>query len=154
MTADSKAPALVLETITKTFPGVKALDQVSFEVMPGEVHALLGENGAGKSTLMKVLAGMYQPDGGRILVAGEPTRMTSPLQAKAKGVVLIHQELSLCEELTAAENIFLGELPRQSFGRVDWTKLLADAGEILTRLKCNFGPDAKVADLSIANKQM
>lgn len=149
-----QTPALRLEAIVKTFPGVRALDGVSFDVMPGEVHALLGENGAGKSTLMKILAGMYQPDEGRIYIDGEPVTMRSPLEAKARGVVLIHQELSLAEEMSAAENIYLGELPRRSFGRVDWKTLYANAQVILDRLNCGFGPRTRVGALSIANRQM
>ena len=147
-------PALRVENIVKTFPGVRALDGVSFEVMPGECHALLGENGAGKSTLMKVLAGMHTPNEGRIFIDGEEVALRSPLEAKAKGVVLIHQELSLAEEMTAAENIFLGELPRGRFGRVDWKTLNDKAGAILQRLNCDFGPRTRVATLSIAKKQM
>ena len=147
-------PALRLENIVKTFPGVRALDGVSFEVLPGEVHALLGENGAGKSTLMKVLGGIYQPNEGRIFIEEQPANMASPLDAKSKGVVFIHQELSLADELSVAENIYLGELPRKSFGRVDWDTLFAKSGEILKRLNCNFTPQTRVGSLSIANKQM
>ncbi|MCB8839941.1 sugar ABC transporter ATP-binding protein [Aurantimonas sp. VKM B-3413] len=147
-------PALRLEGIVKTFPGVRALDGVSFSVLPAEVHALLGENGAGKSTLMKVLAGMHQPDEGAIFIEERRVVQRTPLEAKANGVVLIHQELSLAEEMTAAENIFLGELPRKRFGRVDWKTLHARAGEILARLNCDFSPETKVAKLSIAKKQM
>ncbi len=153
MTA-TREPALRLQGIVKTFPGVRALDGVDFEVMPGEVHALLGENGAGKSTLMKVLAGMYQPDEGQIIIAGQPVRMTTPIEAKAQGVVLIHQELSLVPEMSAAENIYLGELPRKAFGRVDWKILEERSNAILKRLKCNFRAEVTVAHLSIANQQM
>ena len=149
-----QTPALRLEGIVKTFPGVRALDGVSFQVMPGEVHALLGENGAGKSTLMKVLGGIYQPDEGRIFIEEVPAVMASPLDAKAKGVVFIHQELSLADELSVAENIYLGELPGKSFGRVDFEKLYAESGAILERLNCGFSPQTIVGDLSIANKQM
>lgn len=147
-------PALRLKGIVKTFPGVRALDGVDFSVLPGEVHALLGENGAGKSTLMKVLAGMYQPDAGQIIIAGQDVRMTTPLEAKTQGVVLIHQELSLVPEMSAAENIYLGELPRKSFGRVDWATLFKHSNAILKRLNCNFRAEVLVADLSIANQQM
>ncbi len=149
-----QTPALRLEGIVKTFPGVRALDGVSFSVMPGEVHALMGENGAGKSTLMKVLGGIYQPEEGQIIVEELPTVMTSPLQAKSKGIVFIHQELSLAEELTVAENIYLGELPRRSFGRVDWVKLYAQTDAILEKLKVGFNAKTIVGDLSIANQQM
>lgn len=147
-------PALRLRDIVKTFPGVRALDGVSFDVLPGEVHALLGENGAGKSTLMKVLAGMHQPDAGQIHIEDGHVTMSSPLHAKAQGVVLIHQELSLAPEMTAAENIYLGELPRKRFGVVDWKTLHDRSETILRRLNCKFTADTRVADLSIANQQM
>ncbi|PIV75596.1 MAG: ribose ABC transporter ATP-binding protein [Rhodobacteraceae bacterium CG17_big_fil_post_rev_8_21_14_2_50_65_11] len=153
MTTDRK-PALRLEGIVKTFPGVRALDGVSFEVYPGEVHALMGENGAGKSTLMKVLGGIYQPEEGRIFVDEEEAVMTSPLQAKAKGVMFIHQELSLADELSVAENVYLGELPRKSLGRVDWKTLYERTDAILSRLKVGFTARTIVGDLSIANQQM
>ncbi|RYG92841.1 sugar ABC transporter ATP-binding protein [Loktanella sp. IMCC34160] len=149
-----QTPALRLEGIVKTFPGVRALDGVSFTVMPGEVHALMGENGAGKSTLMKVLGGIYDPDEGQIFIAEQPAVMTSPIEAKAKGVVFIHQELSLADELSVAENIFLGELPRKSLGRVDWGKLYADTDAILKTLNVGFNAKTRVGDLSIANQQM
>ncbi|WP_163849126.1 sugar ABC transporter ATP-binding protein [Pseudooceanicola aestuarii] len=147
-------PVLRLENIVKTFPGVRALDDVSLTVMPGEVHALMGENGAGKSTLMKVLGGIYQPEEGRIIVAERPVVMTSPLEAKAKGIVFIHQELSLSDELSVAENIYLGELPRKRFGLVDWATLFARTDAILDRLKVGFNARTRVGDLSIANQQM
>ena len=149
-----QSPALRLEGITKTFPGVKALDDVSFAVMPGEVHALMGENGAGKSTLMKVLGGIYQPNAGRIVVGEEQAVMTNPLEAKSKGIVFIHQELSLAEELSVAENIYLGELPRKRFGMVDWTTLYARTDAILDKLKVGFNARTRVGALSIANQQM
>ncbi len=155
MTSPSdRTPALSLENIVKTFPGVRALDGVSFDVLPGETHALLGENGAGKSTLMKVLAGIYQPDEGRILIEGRPVIMRSPLEAKRRGVVLIHQELSLADNLSVAENIYLGELPHRSFGRVDWNVLNERVRAILNRLRCRFDPTTRVGDLSVANCQM
>ncbi|WP_439155967.1 sugar ABC transporter ATP-binding protein [Yoonia sp.] len=149
-----QTPILRLEGIVKTFPGVRALDGVSLDVRPGEVHALMGENGAGKSTLMKVLGGILAPNEGQIFIAEEPTVMTSPMQAKAKGVVFIHQELSLAGELSVAENIFLGELPLKSFGRVDWQKLYADTDKILKTLNVGFDARTRVGDLSIANQQM
>lgn len=147
-------PVLRLEGIVKTFPGVRALDGVSFSVMPGEVHALMGENGAGKSTLMKVLGGIYQPDGGNIYMGNEKVVMAGPLEAKAKGIVFIHQELSLAEELSVAENIYLGELPLKSFGRVDWGKLAEQTNAILKKLNVGFDAATRVGDLSIANQQM
>lgn len=149
-----QTPVLRLEGIVKTFPGVRALDGVSFGVLPGEVHALMGENGAGKSTLMKVLGGIYQPDEGQIIVNEARVQMSSPLDAKAKGIVFIHQELSLADELSVAENIYLGELPRKSFGRVDWAKLYDQTDEILERLRVGFNAKTRVGTLSIANQQM
>jgi ABC-type sugar transport system ATPase subunit len=148
------APALRLEGIVKTFPGVRALDGVSFSVMPGEVHALMGENGAGKSTLMKVLGGIYQPDEGRIYIAERETVMKGPLEAKANGVMFIHQELSLAQEISVAENIYLGELPKRSFGRVDWDTLYSRTDAILEKLKVGFNARTRVGELSIANQQM
>ncbi|TDL77719.1 sugar ABC transporter ATP-binding protein [Palleronia sediminis] len=145
---------LRLEKIVKTFPGVRALDGVDFELRRGEVHALMGENGAGKSTLMKVLAGMYQPDGGRIHIDGLRCVLPTPIAAKEQGVILVHQELSLAEEMTVAENIFLGELPRSRFGFVDWKVLNRRVGDILETLNVDFGPRTKVNRLSIAKKQM
>jgi len=147
-------PVLRLEGIVKTFPGVRALDGVSLSVMPGEVHALMGENGAGKSTLMKVLGGIHQPNEGRILMGEKPVVMAGPLEAKAKGIVFIHQELSLAEELTVAENIYLGELPKKSFGRVDWATLFSKTDAILKKLNVGFGAKTRVGSLSIANQQM
>ncbi len=147
-------PVLRLENIVKTFPGVRALDGVSFSVLPGEVHALMGENGAGKSTLMKVLGGIYQPDSGNILMGEDKAVMSGPLDAKSKGIVFIHQELSLAEELSVAENIYLGELPRKSLGRVDWAKLSEQTNAILEKLNVGFDAKTRVGDLSIANQQM
>jgi ribose transport system ATP-binding protein len=147
-------PVLHLDNIVKTFPGVRALDGVSLSVMPGEVHALMGENGAGKSTLMKVLGGIYQPDGGDIFMGDEKVTMSGPLEAKRMGIVFIHQELSLAEELSVAENIYLGELPRKSFGRVNWARLDEQTNAILKKLNVSFDARTRVGDLSIANQQM
>ncbi|WP_299869941.1 sugar ABC transporter ATP-binding protein [uncultured Roseobacter sp.] len=148
------APVLRLEGIVKTFPGVRALDGVSLSVLPGEVHALMGENGAGKSTLMKVLGGIHQPDEGQIIVEEKHVVMSGPLDAKAKGIVFIHQELSLADELSVAENIYLGELPRKRFGLVDWAELETKTNAILEKLKVSFDSNTRVGDLSIANQQM
>ncbi|AZL60753.1 sugar ABC transporter ATP-binding protein [Tabrizicola piscis] len=147
-------PVLRLDNIVKTFPGVRALDGVSLSVMPGEVHALMGENGAGKSTLMKVLGGIHQPDSGNIFMGTKRVTMSGPLEAKGMGIVFIHQELSLAEELSVAENIYLGELPRKSFGRVDWARLDEQTSAILKKLNVGFDAKTRVGDLSIANQQM
>jgi len=147
-------PMLRLEGITKRFPGVTALDRVDFDVRPGEVHALLGENGAGKSTLMKVLDGVHRADEGRIYLDGERIDPENPLDAKSKGIVLIHQELSLVPEMTVADNIFLGSVPTVALGRVDRRTLNRRTSEILARLDVRFKPTHRVSSLSIANQQM
>jgi len=114
----------------------------------------MGENGAGKSTLMKVLGGLYQPDFGSIFIEDKSVEMTSPLHSKALGVVFIHQELSLAEELSVAENVYLGELPRKGFGLVDWDLLYSKTDAILQKLRVGFDARTLVGDLSIANQQM
>src|SRR4051794_24894013 len=101
-------PFLELRGISKSFPGVRALDNVGFDVFPGEVHALLGENGAGKSTLIKIIAGVHRPDQGEILLDGAPVTFSHPGQAQSRGIAAIYQELLLYSELTVAENIFMG----------------------------------------------
>ena len=154
MTLDQSPVVLHLDGIVKTFPGVRALDGVQFQVRRGECHALMGENGAGKSTLMKVVAGMYQPDGGRIVIEGADVKLPTPIVAKENGIILVHQELSLAEDMTVAENVFLGELPLKRFGFVDWQTLDARVGEILSTLNVDFGPRTPVSSLSIAKKQM
>ncbi|MBO6854590.1 MAG: sugar ABC transporter ATP-binding protein [Marivivens sp.] len=147
---------MVLEVrgITKTFPGVKALDNVSFDIRAGEVHALVGENGAGKSTLMKVLAGLHRADGGEIIYQGQPTEVSGPLDARKKGILLIHQELSLAPELSAAENIYLGAWPTNRFGVLKKRELRRNAKSALEALNCGFGPDVRVGTLSVAMQQM
>ena len=105
--------ALRFVGIGKTFPGVHALNDVSFEIPAGTVHALCGENGAGKSTLGKVLAGIYEPDAGHLVVFGETVRFASPREALAKGIGMVHQEVAFCENLSVAENLGLGSLPRR-----------------------------------------
>lgn len=145
---------LSVSKITKTFPGVKALDAVSFDIRAGEVHALVGENGAGKSTLMKVLAGLHLPDEGEIIHQGESIRVTSPLEARKRGILLIHQELSLSPELSVAENIYLGAWPTNAFGILKKRKLHRDAQAALNALGSDIRPDSRVGDLSIARQQM
>ncbi len=145
---------LSIEDVSKNFPGVRALKDVSFEVRAGEVHALMGENGAGKSTLMKVLAGLYRPDGGRIVHKGEEVDIRTPLEARDRGILLIHQELSLSPELSVAENIFLGSWPTKGLGILNKRKLNSDAGRVLDALGCDFRPTTRVGTLSIARKQM
>src|SRR5262245_26230356 len=111
---------LELRGIGKVFPGVRALDNITFDIVPGEVHALLGENGAGKSTLIKIISGVYRPDSGEYLVDGVPVVLANPGQAQAKGIAAMYQELGVYPELTVAENIFMGHMPRGRFGLLDW----------------------------------
>ena len=101
-------PVISMQGITKRFPGVVALDDVSLEVLPGELHAICGENGAGKSTLMKILSGVYQPDAGSMMLAGETVRFSSTREAERAGVAIIHQELALVDDLPVLANVFLG----------------------------------------------
>ena len=118
------------------------------------MHALLGENGAGKSTLMKVLAGVYKADEGHVFLEGSQCDPNTPLEAKHLGIVLIHQELSLVPEMSVAENIFLGSLPRRWPNRVDWAELKRRTADILTRLDSGLSPMDRVGELSIAKQQM
>ena len=140
--------------IEKRFPGVHALKDVRFELEAGEVHALMGENGAGKSTLMKILAGIYQRDAGELLINGEPATLESPRDAQDLGIGIIHQELSLMNDLTAAQNIFIGREPRKRFGRLDEAALNARTAEIFASMNLKIDPKALVGMLTIAKQQM
>jgi len=144
-----------MESISKTFPGVQALQEVTFEVAPGEIHALVGENGAGKSTLMKILTGALSRDGGQIILRGRPVEIDSPGDAQAAGISMIHQELSLIPYLTVGQNIYLGREPRGRLpGFVDWPRLYRDAQALLGRLSLDVDARAEVQGLSIAQQQM
>ena len=143
-----------LKNITKVFPGVKSLDNVSFEAKAGEVHALLGENGAGKSTLIKVMAGAYIPEEGEITYDGQARNWESPRQAMDAGIHVIYQELMLFPEMTVAENIFIGEEPRGRWGRIDYPEMTRRATEILDRLGHHLDPSEILKNLSVADQQM
>jgi rhamnose transport system ATP-binding protein len=146
--------ALTLEKISKSFPGVRALDKVDFEVRAGEVHALLGENGAGKSTLIKIVSGLYQPDAGTIRIDGEEVRFASPHDAQARGIATIFQELLLFPELTVAENIFMGHAPRTRLGAIDWSAMRAKARALLASLDIHdLDVSRLVGSLSVGNRQ-
>ncbi len=140
--------------IEKRFPGVHALKNVSFDLNSGEVHALMGENGAGKSTLMKILSGIYPRDGGELLVNGQAVEIDGPRAAQALGIGIIHQELSLMNDLTVAQNIFIGREPRERFGRLDETALNARALEIFKSMNLKMNPKTIVGELTIARQQM
>ncbi|SNZ20267.1 sugar ABC transporter ATP-binding protein [Cohaesibacter gelatinilyticus] len=143
-----------MKAIEKRFPGVHALKSVHFNLRAGEVHALMGENGAGKSTLMKILSGIYGKDGGEMLINGKVANPEGPREAQDLGVGIIHQELSLMNDLTAAQNIFIGREPRLSFGRLDEKALNAQAQEIFDSMNLGLDPKAIVGDMTIAKQQM
>ena len=148
-------PLLTLSGVAKSFPGVRALRNVSLSLYPGQVTALIGENGAGKSTLVKILTGIYQPDAGDITVAGKPVTLPSAHAAFEQGITAIHQETVLFDELSVAENIFLGHAPRTRFGTIDWKTMRAQAREVLETLGAgHIDADARLKDLGIANKHL
>ncbi|KKB86560.1 D-ribose transporter ATP-binding protein [Devosia limi DSM 17137] len=147
-------PILTLSGITKTFPGVRALHNVSLELYPGQVTALIGENGAGKSTLVKILTGIYQPDAGQITVAGKPVTLPTAHAAFEVGVTAIHQETVLFDELTVAENIYLGHAPRNRFGLIDWKTMRAEAQETLDSMASGIDANIKLKELGIAKKHL
>lgn len=144
---------LELKEISKRFGNVEVLHGVSFGLKPGEVHALLGENGAGKSTLIKVITGIYQPDGGEIYLNDHRVHFEDPLQARQAGIAAIYQELSLCPDLNVAENIFLGRQPTTAGGRIDWNNLYSEADRLLKSLGVHLDLRTKTRNLSIAQMQ-
>lgn len=142
-----------MDHICKTFPGVKALDDVSFNLKPGEVMALLGENGAGKSTLMKILSGVYTKDEGTILIDGKEVPIMNQKVASEKGIAIIHQELNMCHHLTIAENMFLGREPLKH-GLIDTKKMNSDAKELLLKLGVDIDPTTITGELQVSKQQM
>jgi len=151
---NGEPPLLLMDGITKDFPGVRALDGVTFEVAAGEVHALVGENGAGKSTLMKILSGALPRDSGQVLLDGQPVEITSPHRAQELGISMIYQDFNLVPYLSAAENIFLGREPRKRGFIVDWRALRSQSQAVLERLDVSLDVDAPVRTLSVAQRQM
>ena len=148
------AEFLEMRGIVKKFPGVLALDHVHLSVKKGEVHALLGENGAGKSTLMKILSGAYQKDEGEILFDGQAVEIKSSHDAQRLNISTIYQELNLTEQLTVAENIFMGRQIMKNRFQVDWKKMYAEAQKLLDDLGVDIDAHALVRDLGVARKQM
>jgi len=132
--AEGARPILEMKGIAKRYPGVVALANVDFALMPVEVHGLVGENGAGKSTLIKILSGAIEADAGEIRVEGEPVARPTPTLMHALGVAVIYQELMLAPHLSAAENLFLGRLPRTRLGTIDWREAERRSEEIMARL--------------------
>jgi inositol transport system ATP-binding protein len=150
----SENDILLMENISKSFPGVQALSDVNLTVRRGTIHALMGENGAGKSTLMKILDGIYTPDRGQISLQGQPVTIDTTHMALKLGISMIHQELSPIPYMTVAENIFLGREPLGRFGLIDKRKLNANTKALLHRLEINIDPVSLMKELSVANTQM
>ncbi|WP_338787147.1 sugar ABC transporter ATP-binding protein [Metabacillus sp. FJAT-53654] len=149
-----QTPVLIMEGITKEFPGVKALSNVQLKLYPGEVHALMGENGAGKSTLIKVLTGVYTFDEGSVTLEGKSIRVTNPLEAQNLGISTVYQEVNLCTNLSVVENIFIGrEITKR--GRLDWKEMTRQAKELLkTRLNLSIDVTKLLSSYSVAIQQM
>ena len=145
---------LEVRNISKSFPGVKALEDICFSVKKGSVHVLCGENGAGKSTLMKIINGIYQPDSGEIFIHGEHVRIQSPIRARSLGISMIFQELNYTPEMTVEESLFIGRLPTTRFGRVDWKAIRRRTLELLGQENLPYDPTTKLKELSVSDLQM
>lgn len=146
---------LQLKDITKTFPGVKALDNMRFDLRRGSIHALIGENGAGKSTLMKVLSGVYIPDQGTILLDGEAVTMRTPQEAESKGISIVHQELAVFGTTTVSENIFTTNPPKNKLGLIDYTQMHKEVRELLDRYGfSDVDERATLRNLSVGRQQL
>jgi D-xylose transport system ATP-binding protein len=151
----SQSSFLSMQDITKSFPGVRALDGVSFDLRPGEIHALVGENGAGKSTLMKILGGVYVPSeyGGQVFIEGKLQQFASVRDAEKAGIAVIYQELSLIREMTVGENIFLGREPRK-LGVIRWEELYRRSRELLDDVHLAIDPHTPIRTLGIGQQQL
>ena len=146
---------LQVQNITKRFPGVVALNDVSFEVKKGEIHALVGENGAGKSTLMNILSGVYPPTEGQVLFEGKKCKFNEPLDAQKGGIAMIHQELSLAQYMTAAENVFIGRMPKGKLGLIDKKKMESETQSYFDSLGVSYiKPGELVKNLSVSEQQL
>ena len=146
-----------MQRITKTYPGVRALAEVDFDLNAGEVHALVGENGAGKSTLIKILSGAVRPDSGTVRLDGDPVILSNPVHSRSLGIATIYQEFNLVPELTVGQNVFLGREPRRRGligALVDWEQMYSRTTEILNRLGLSVDPRVPVSELGIAQRQM
>ena len=147
-------PTIVkLQGITKSFPGVIALEDVEFELRKGEIHALIGENGAGKSTLIKVLTGVEQPDKGTIELGGKLVQVRSPQHSQELGISTVYQEVNLCTNISVAENIMLGHEPHR-FGSIDWRKMNELARNAINRLSLDIDVTQPLGSYSVAIQQM
>jgi ribose transport system ATP-binding protein len=147
-------PIIELTQITKAFGGVEALRGVDFALFPGEIHGLVGENGAGKSTLMKIIAGVHPEFSGRFMLDGRETRFRSTRDARAAGIAMVHQELSVAPDLSVAENVFFGVQPTNRIGLVQWRRMAREAGEQLARFGIDVDPLSRLGDLPIGLQQL
>lgn len=156
----NQKPAIELMHISKKFPGVKALDDITLSASAGEVHSICGENGAGKSTLMKIINGIYKPDTGEVFIDGEAVRINSPLDAKARGIAMVYQECAYVPEMTVEESMFLGNLPKNKIGTVDWkfvrerAQQLLEQEQMIKPSQLPYGLKTKLKDVSLANIQL
>jgi len=148
------APLIAIEHVTKRFPGVTALDGVSVAIESGELHAIVGENGAGKSTLVKILSGVIPDFEGQLVLRGQPVRFAGTRDAEKAGISIIHQELNLVEDLSAAANVFLGREKRTRLGFLDDRAMEWAAGQLLTELECNVDPHQLVRELRVGDQQL
>jgi ribose transport system ATP-binding protein len=145
---------LQVQNITKSFPGVKALDQVSLDIYSGQVNAIVGENGAGKSTLMNIISGVYNEYDGTIFIDGKTEKFSTPKEAQEKGIAIIHQELNLIPYLTVAENIFLGREFQTGIGFVDYSRLKNESANLLKKLNLNISPETIINELRVGQQQI
>src|SRR5919205_3403935 len=153
MTEQAAAPILELRAVSKRYGGAVALDDVDFDLRPGEVHGLIGENGAGKSTMMKLLSGVYNDYNGELLLDGQPVRFASPADAQTRGIGMVYQELSTFPHLTVAENLFSRRPPGRA-GLIDWGRMVREAREHLRTLEMDVDVTARMGDLSVGTQQI
>src|ERR1043166_9743919 len=145
---------LELRNISKSFPGVRALDDVSLTFRPGEIHGLMGENGAGKSTAIKIMTGIYQPDAGEIFFNGEPVTLADYRDSLARGIGIVHQELHVIPDASVAENIMIDKLITRGFGVIDWRATYREAQKHMNRVGHEMSPERLVRGLSAAQKKL
>jgi rhamnose transport system ATP-binding protein len=150
----SSVPPASLKGVSKRFGATQALDGVSLDLLPGEIHGLVGENGAGKSTIVKVLAGIHQPDSGTVVVDGKPVLLHGPAHARSLGIAVVHQEPRLFPDLTVAENVFMGHTPTGGLGTVNWRDMRREADKIFESLSVHMDSGDLVRGLSMADQQL
>lgn len=151
---NSEQIKLRVSNIEKSFPGVKALDKVNFVVRKGTVHVLCGENGAGKSTLMKIINGIYKPDAGKIMIDDQEVEIKNPIQARQLGISMIFQELNYIPDMTIEESLFVGNWPKDRFGKVDWKEIRKRTKDLIQRENLGYRPETKLKDLSVSDVQI